>query len=93
MAASLVATTVIVAVGSNEANKLVRGQGIEIQPVIGGFILGLFLFALMAVNAPLATKFCILIIITAVLVNGKPMFTVLSKLLSNTPDLTKKKSS
>lgn len=70
--------TVLVAVGSTEANRITSGQPMEMQPVIGGFILGLFLFTLLAVNNDLGTKFCYLVIVGALLINGAGLFNALS---------------
>lgn len=72
--------TVAIAVGSNEAKKLTDGKSLAVQPVIGGFILGICLFALYEINEPIGRNFCILIIITALLVNGVAVFNVLTKL-------------
>ena len=66
----LAVTTVVVAVGSTEASRIVQGKPMAMSPVIGGFVLGMFLFAFGMVNADLAKKFCILIIISALLING-----------------------
>jgi uncharacterized membrane protein YdcZ (DUF606 family) len=62
--------TVLVTVGSTEANRIVNGKKTESSPVIGGFILGIFLFAFMMVNPKLGSRFCYLIIISALLING-----------------------
>jgi hypothetical protein len=74
----LTLTTVAVAVGSNEAKKVVTGKGLAINPIIGGFILGIFILGIATVNAGLATKFCVLLIVTSLLVNGPSLFKVLT---------------
>lgn len=66
----LAVTTVVVAVGSTEASRVVQGKNMAMSPVIGGFILGMFLFAFGMVNQQLAAKFCYLIIVSALLING-----------------------
>jgi uncharacterized membrane protein YdcZ (DUF606 family) len=63
-------TTVLVTVGSAEANRMVQGKPLNSSPVIGGFILGIFLFTFLMLNPSLATKFCYLIIVSALLING-----------------------
>lgn len=83
-------TTVIVAVGSTEARRIVdvnwnnanpkavqRKTSSAMSPVIGGFILGVFLFAFGMVNEHLATLFCVLLIVSALLINGLSLFTAL----------------
>jgi hypothetical protein len=47
-------------------------------PVLGGFTLGLFLFAAGIANEYLASLFCLLLIIGSLLVNGTALFTVLT---------------
>lgn len=70
--------TVLVAVGSAEANRVVAGKPMVASPVIGGFILGIFLFTFMSINAQLTSKFCYLIIVSALIVNGDGLFKSLS---------------
>lgn len=76
--------TVGIAVGSNEAKKLVSGKGLDIQPVIGGFVLGIFLFAMYELNEKIATRFCILIIVTALLINGVDVFNFATRIFGGT---------
>lgn len=61
-----------VVVGSTEANRITHKQAPTIRPLLGGFMLGLFLIALGAANDHLANLFGILIVISAILVNGIP---------------------
>jgi len=85
MSAPLVIGAVAIAVGSNEAKKLSTGKGVTVEPVIGGFILGLFLFAITAFNEGLGNKFCYLVIAAAALTNGAATLQTLSKLANPTP--------
>jgi uncharacterized membrane protein YdcZ (DUF606 family) len=62
--------TVLVAVGSTEASRMVKGQKPTMSPVIGGFVLGIFLFSFMSIHPALGSKFCYLIIVSALLING-----------------------
>lgn len=71
---NLVMTTAVVAAGSTEAARLAKKQAPTMKPVIGGFLLGLFLFALGMMSDRLATMFCILIIIGSLLINGVSLF-------------------
>lgn len=73
---SLAFTTAVVAVGSAEAANLADKKPLTMKPVIGGFILGLFLFAFGMVNENVASKLCILVIITAILMNGAKLFSI-----------------
>jgi hypothetical protein len=74
---TLAVTTAIVAVASTEAKNLADKKSLAMKPVVGGFILGIFLFAFGMVNESVATKLCILVIITAVLMNGVKLFSIL----------------
>ena len=67
---SLSMATVVIVVGTTEATRLADKKGLAMKPVIGGFLLGIFLFGLGMVNSDLTAKFCYLIIATALLVNG-----------------------
>lgn len=69
-AQSLAMTTVLIAVGSTEAALISKKKAPTMKPVIGGFILGVFLMALAAVNNDVTAKFCYLIILGSLLVNG-----------------------
>jgi hypothetical protein len=82
-------TTVAVVVGTTElrrvadqkwntANpKAVQRKLLPVMsPVIGGFVLGVFLFALGMVNEYLANLFCILLIVSALLINGISVFSL-----------------
>lgn len=74
---TLAITTSVVAVASAEAKNLADKQPLAMKPVIGGFILGLFLFAFGMVNENVATKVCYLVIVTAILMNGVKLFSIL----------------
>jgi hypothetical protein len=74
---TLAVATVITAVGGAEAKRITDKQPLTVSPVLGGFTLGIFLFAFGMVNETLATKFSVLIIIASLLINGKPLFTLL----------------
>lgn len=60
-----------------EAKHLVVDKKLAGKPVIAAFVLGVFLFIFGMASQPLASKFCYLIIITAVLVNGNQVFKIL----------------
>lgn len=85
--------TVLVTVGSTEANRIVNGKPMNISPVLGGFVLGIFLFAFLMVNPKLGSKFCYLIIISALLINGGGLTKALtvSPAAAAKPTTTKKK--
>lgn len=71
--------TVIVVVASGEAKNFLVDKKFTIKPVIGGFILGAFLFALEAWNDELATRIDVLVIIGALLLNGGSITTALNQ--------------
>ena len=78
-------TTVTVVVASTEAALLLENKGLSMRPVVAGFVLGIGLFSIEAVNENVATKLGTLILITALLVNGLPLL----KLLGAAPQSTK----
>lgn len=75
--------TVAVAVGGAEATRLAKARdgadnpGTVMGPVLGGFTLGLFLFAAGMASEYLATLLCILIALSSLLLNGQNLFTLL----------------
>lgn len=44
------------------------------HPVIGGFALGLFLFAAGMINERIATLLCLLVVVSSLVINGAPLF-------------------
>lgn len=75
---TLTMITVVVAVGSAEAKRISDKKTIAFSPVLGGFLLGIFLFAIGLVNESLATKVNYLIIVGALMLNGAPLFQLLT---------------
>lgn len=72
----LAMVTSTIAVGATEAALVKKGAGPSMRPVIGGFLLGLFLFAVGIVNEQIGTLFCYLIIVGALLINGASLFAI-----------------
>lgn len=70
----LAMVTCVITVGATEAALIKKHKTPSIRPVIGGFVLGLFLFAFGIMNEELATLFCYLIIVGALLINGASLF-------------------
>jgi len=62
-----------VVVGTTEAKTIKSGHAPSFKPVLGGFMLGLFLIAISAANDHIANLFGILIILSAILTNGIPI--------------------
>jgi Na+-transporting NADH:ubiquinone oxidoreductase subunit NqrD len=75
---SLVVTTCAVMVGSTEVKSIVMDKKLTAKPVVAGFGLGVFLFIIGIAREDLGVKFCWFIIITALLINGGPLFSALS---------------
>lgn len=73
---SLAMVTTLVTVGSTEAARLKKGHAPTMQPVIAGFILGVFLFGFGMASPRITALFCYLIMIGAVLVNGAALFAI-----------------
>jgi hypothetical protein len=74
---TLAMTTCVIAAGSSEAAKLADKKPMTMRPVVGAFVLGIFLFAFGMMQEDLARKFCYLVIATALLTNGVKLFTIL----------------
>ncbi len=64
-----------VVVGTTEAKSIKAGHAPAFKPLLGGFMLGIFLIALAAANDHLANLFGVLIVISAILLNGIPVLT------------------
>lgn len=79
MSAAGVLTTVGLVVATSESASLIRNHSLSMRVVIGGFILGLFLFPLDSASPELAKSVMILIVISALLVNGSELFIMLTK--------------
>lgn len=86
-----VLTTVVVVVAGAEVTRLAnkkyntehpgapkRTESTVMAPVIGGFALGLFLFAACIASEYLASLLCLLLIISSLLINGGNLFTALN---------------
>lgn len=69
-----VAATVTAVVGLAEADLVLNGKPPVMRPVIGGAILGVFLFAVAELDPRLGTLFGILIVVNAVMVHGPTVF-------------------
>ena len=78
MSAPGVIGTIGLVVVTSEAAALKR-HSLSLRPVIGGFILGLFLFPFDSANPALSRKVQILIVISALLMNGSALFSTLAK--------------
>ena len=64
-----------VVVGTTEAKQIKSGHAPTFRPVLGGFMVGLFLIALGAANDHIANLFGVLIVVSAILLNGIPILT------------------
>ena len=69
---------VSVVVASTEANTLLTHGTLTMRPVIAGFLLGIPLFLIDSANEKMGSKFIFLIIITALILNGGPLFKLLT---------------
>lgn len=71
---SLAMTTALIVAGSTEASLIKRKKAPTMKPVIGAFILGTFLMVIGMASPDITVKFCWLIIVSALLVNGASLF-------------------
>lgn len=62
------------------ALKQKRPVGSVMSPVLGGFALGLFLFAAGIAHERLASMLCLLIVIGSLLINGRNLFALLDSI-------------
>lgn len=69
----------ITVVGITESSDLLTGKGFSMKPVIGGFVMGVFLYAISEVNDRLALMFAIIIVLATVIEHGQPLLDRLSK--------------
>ena len=72
---------------SSEGALLAKGQGVSIRPVIGGFLLGIFLVGINGASDKVASYLSVLILVTAALVNGIPILGAVTR-----QDFTNKKT-
>lgn len=77
MSSLIVPATVGIVVGITELDRIVvKKQGPTVKPLIAGFILGLGLYGISGLDAQLGQLFCILVILTALLENAKPLLAI-----------------
>lgn len=67
-----------IVVGLTEFTIIRAGNKPQIAPVLGGFIMGGFLFAIQEANPSLASKLGFLIVLGALVVNGTSLVNLLS---------------
>jgi len=65
---------VVTTVGFAEADQLFHKKGFTMKPIIGGFILGVFLFAIAEVDNSLGVLFAALVALNAVIQHGSTVF-------------------
>lgn len=70
MNTNLIITSVATVVATSEAKVFSNGGKLTMEPVVGGFIVGIFLFALDEVSPEVAKWFAILVLVGALLRNG-----------------------
>lgn len=69
-ASGLVIVAVATAVVSTEVAEVIRGGKPTAKPILGGFLLGVFLLGMAAINSSIGDAFAILVIIASLLTNG-----------------------
>lgn len=83
MATGGVIATIGVIVASTESKHLIEKKSLTMKPLIAGFILGLFLFPLDSANPELSKKFQVLLIVSALLVNGADLLAIFNKSINS----------
>lgn len=77
----LVPVTVMTVVGANELSQLVDKKPPTMRPIIAGFIVGIGLYALVAVDTRLGNLFCGLVITGTLVDKGPKLFGTIGGLL------------
>lgn len=80
MSATGVITTVGIVVATSESAALITKRSLSMRAVLGGFVLGVFLFPLDSAKPDLAKTVMTLIVISALLINGAPLLELLAKI-------------
>ena len=83
MSSSGVMGTVAIIVVSTESKSLIEKKSLTMRPVIAGFFLGLLLFPLDSANPDLSRKFQALLIVSAILLNGKDLLKLVNKTINS----------
>lgn len=71
------------ATGITYINKIASKQEVTIKPLISMFIAGTVLLGIGVASPGLATSFSALLLVTTLVLNGKPLFDTLSKVEGN----------
>ncbi len=77
---NIIIVAVATTVGFSEIVSASNGNGFVFKPILGGFLLGAFLFIISTINAPLGEAFAILVIIATLIFNGSPVLAKVSSL-------------
>lgn len=75
----VVPVTIATIVGMSEADTVIKGHPPTVKPVIGGFILGIFLYAIMELDTRLGSLFAGLIVLNSIVQHGSTVFGRLAK--------------
>jgi hypothetical protein len=70
MSSTGVIATVGLVVATTESAAIIKRRSLSMRPVIAGFILGIFLFALQGLKPDIASKVMVLIVLSTLLING-----------------------
>lgn len=78
MSSYAVPAAVLVVVGFSEASLVLNGKPPTIKPVIGGFLLGIGLYAITALDDRLGSLFAGLVVLSALIAHGESVFTAVT---------------
>jgi xanthine/uracil permease len=81
---SIIMVSVVVTVGTTLVAEQ-QDSKLTFKPIVGGWILGLILFTVATFADDLARLFAILIMVTALLVNGTKLFSVFNISITGNP--------
>ena len=74
-----VVTPIAIIFGITALRNLIEGGGVKLPVVVGSFVFGVLLFGINEVSPEVAMAFAWVAAITAVLINGAPVFKAVSE--------------
>lgn len=77
----VIMTSIVLTVGSTLVAEQ-QTSTLSFKPIVGGWLFGMFLFGVASFDPDLAKMFAILVMVTALIINGTHLFTTVGKSLN-----------